>query len=1064
MSIEVRIPLTLRLDHALSGRAIGAEVGDAVDAAVGRALEEMDREVIEPRGGYAWPRFHAPAFTWSAGRSAPSGEWRAAIEADVERALANAVARAPDSSARPLSDAPEVLPEHPVERFDPRRVRGANYLVPSYDGDVPAPEEPVTLDRIERSGRWLQTHEIQFWRWHGPDSGLIERLRAFLNDLPAGSVQAGALGLLYQGPGTDGGDTIRVALLNVGSATAGSVGADLLRTFPLGGFQQFAADADAGRPVRETVFNEAHIVKGRPIAGHDDAREAARAHFLGKLRLSATPQDGEPPEHAAMRQFVERVVGQLEFVHPEGSFAEFVLPSGGSYVCSVPRTSFSGTSLRVMPVLRLRERPTEGEGVGGGAGGRGREGRGEGGGGDAAETSGAGGGPGTGEAEGEGTDDDAGVAGDGRRGSPLADPDADDREGPTRFYPVGPGGEVVEIDLGPFNGEPSLDELGELGDALRRLMQQIAFRLEMPMGDYAGSFSIAAAQMIGIRASGVAAEARTTARVTRAAQSGGGNLGDVDMVPSRSPAVTVIRYVAGTCPLLTRLQHRMVDVYNVPSVAASITGWREGQPVGWALDFYKSYTPKLRTSVGSLFIRTCQIKMLELLRSSKREIDARLDGFDAYYPMVRSMVLGIVAGEAELEELRRQLSEAQARSGDFSARVAETYRDWRAARHALTTSLSGQILNVSALTSSASGTQGAIVETPDGLRIRDRHGRTWSAADLDQAIAFRRGTAASIDPLIHQFRDIPEVVQTFQRSPQLSRWYLRSLLQEMQRNNAEITAEATSNAMFAFRAGKIRADLPNRTIPYTDVALQGIHLLTHEAIGDAFRGDRSYALGVQYVMNVELGRQSLMVFAETVSVIALAVICPPAAAALSVAYARIRYADAAERERLYGALIDPELILSRSEVEFDMFMGEFELALSIIPHARSLVRGGVTATRTVARRGLGAGAVSLGRRARRELLVSVGRQVKTGIARHVVREVLTDRALVLILPHVLEPVMTQVHREISVLSGQPLPPQAADAPALPEHLSEDEHQLIRRLEEYQEGSRDESLPDAEEAP
>jgi len=97
-------------------------------------------------------------------------------------------------------------------------------------------------------------------------------------------------------------------------------------------------------------------------------------------------------------------------------------------------------------------------------------------------------------------------------------------------------------------------------------------------------------------------------------------------------------------------------------------------------------------------------------------------------------------------------------------------------------------------------------------------------------------------------------------------------------------------------------------------------------------------------------------------------------------------------------------------------------------------------------------------------MVSVGRQVKTGIARHIVREILTDRGMAMILPQVLGPVMMQVHREISVLSGQPVPPEAAGAQPIPEHLSENENELIRRLQEYQEGERDESLPGAEDAP
>ena len=96
-------------------------------------------------------------------------------------------------------------------------------------------------------------------------------------------------------------------------------------------------------------------------------------------------------------------------------------------------------------------------------------------------------------------------------------------------------------------------------------------------------------------------------------------------------------------------------------------------------------------------------------------------------------------------------------------------------------------------------------------------------------------------------------------------------------------------------------------------------------------------------------------------------------------------------------------------------------------------------------------------------MVSVGRQVKSGIARAVVREVLTDRALNLILPLVLGPLMSEIHREISVLTGQPVPPRAPGG-SQPDLLTEDENQLIGRLQEYQERSHDEDLPDAEEQP
>jgi len=949
MSLEVRIPLTLRLDPTLVGTGVGGELADAVEAATGRALAEMDRELIAPRGGYAWPRFNRPDFTWGGGLEDVSDAWRGDVEAEVLRALEGAITRSPDSSRDPLSRAPEVVPQNPSEWLDPRRLHGESYFVPSYDGDIPAPDQPVSLTRLSQNRGWLETHRLEYFEWTGSEAALADRLLGYLNDLPAGAVSSGPLGLFFTGSHPEGGLTHRIAVLNVNQATAGNVSARFLRSFMIGGFIQQSADQEEGQIVSVGYWSEAYITVLRSVQGVEDAQAAVRTDLFGRLNVSPEPVENEPRERPILRRFIHRFAANIRYAHPDGVVGKFEIPGRGFYYCSIPQQSFSGNALRILPVFAIGPRPQEegGDGDAGGAGGQGEagEGRGGGGQGDGGDGDGQGQGQGAGDGVGDG---EGGRGGSGqRRGSPLADPDAEGGEGPSRFYPIGRGGEEVEINLGPFMGEPGLDELGDLAIPLRRLMRQIAFRLEMPMGKYAGSFCIAAAQMIGVRVSGVAGMAETTPRITRAVAPGSGNLGDVEMPPTRSPSITMIRYIAGTCPILTRLQHLVVETYGIERVADLITGRRQGNPVGWALDFYKSYTPEMKNSVGYLFIRSCQIKMLELLRNSKTEIDGRLNSFDTCYPMVRSMILGLIANEAELDRLRRQLSEAKANRGDFSASLAESYRSWREARHALTTSLSGQILNLSSLTTISDDTEGTIVETPQGLRIRDRHGRNWSEEDLEQAIAFRHGTAASIDPLIHQFRDIPEVVETFQRSPTLSRWYLRSLLEEMQSNNAEITATTISDDMFAFRAGKIREDLPQRTIPYTDLSLQGIHLMVHEAIGDAFLGDRSYALGVQYVMDVELGRQALIVFAETVSVIALAVICPPAAAALGAVYAGMHYADAAEIEQLYGSLIDPELILNRAEVEFDLFMAEFELALSIIPEAGSLVRGGVTATRTL---------------------------------------------------------------------------------------------------------------------
>ncbi len=1055
MSIEVQIPLSLQIDPALAGQPISHDVSQAVSAAVARALTEMDSELIAPRGGDAWPIYNVPEFTWGAQAAAQNPLWKRQIAVEVHRAISDAVMRSPQSAADAVRGAPNVMPGNPSEPYDARRVRGDSYMLQSYNGEVPAADIPISITHFNSSAlRDLhETHGLTLWRFEGSLDALGRRIGGYLADQPQGLLRQGATqSVLYLGTDDRGEAGWIVAVFTVGEIAEDNVSINMIRRFSIGGkITNIKQDGINSASGSINLGQQCRLLKGRPVANSEELSAAIAARFFRVLDLPSQAPSNETTEQAGQREMALRLAQESAqtMVYQTGFLGDFEY-SGTSLMCTFPQLSFSGSSLSMIPVYRVRELPAEGDGEGGGAGGEDEDG---------------GGNAGTGNSDAETAD-----GGVGQRRSILGevDPNAPAFDGPTRFYPTSPNGDAVEIDLGPFMGEPSLDELGETGDHIRRKIRQIAFRLEMPEGNYCGAFCIAAAQMVGIRAASVANYTETSNQATTIATGDTGNLGSVQMPTELTPAIRVIRYVAEVVPLMTDLQHFMVDIYNIPRIASLITGRRANDPSGWALDFYKAYTPALKSSVGHTFIRTCQIKMLELLRHSEKHINTRLLNFDTYYRMVRSQILGMIATEAKLHELLAMLTEAAAKDNDFGANVAEVYSSWRSARHALSMSLSDQILNLSQLDPSGREVEGTVASVAGVLRVTDADGRVWTKEELEQAIASVHGAAASIDPLIHQFRDIPEVVQTFRENPRLSRWYLKSLLGEMKQKNMESQVRTRSDNMFAFRAGKIREDLPNRTIPHTDIALQGIHLMAHEAIGDAFGGSRAYAIGVQYVMNVELGRQGLITFGETVSVIALAVVCPPAAAALGAVYAVVHYQQASEIDDLYGGLIDPELILNRAEVEFDLFMSEFEIALSVIPELGSVVRGAVTVGRTVGRNGAVAGVRALSTRARRELLVSVGHAVKAGITRSLVREVLMDRGMALILPQVLGPLMMEINRTISVTTGRRVAPRGATAPpagdAEQTPLLEDENALIERLREYQEGDRDEDLPDASEAP
>ncbi|WP_404385375.1 hypothetical protein [Caenispirillum salinarum] len=1046
MPVEVHIPLTLRLDPALARGEHLAEVEAAVSAAARRALAEVDAEVIAPRGGYAVPRLHAPTFTWAGGAAALPRDWRQDAERAVSAGLQAAVAAAPNTAGAKLSEAPEPVPAAPRDRIERRRRRGGRYRIPSYAGgtaDVPiymaGPEAPA-IDR--------DTQRVRLWAWDGSDAEhLRQSIGRFLLTVPDSHAPLGQpVGVLLAVPGA-----YAVVVVKVTQRGEGRL------------FYRHVANFEIGQSVHRTEIDDqgdvsvsggamptaprATLRKLVPVGG---AEAYLRERYHEMARQILAPEGATLD--AAMRETLDDHAASAakSLIHKQGYLAALETPGDATW-CSVPADAFPESTLTVFPMTHIAPRAEKAGEDGGDVAGTG-----------AGEDSGAGG---------AGVDGDAG-AGGGRRGAAFGEPvPGEGLAGPAAFYPASPDGTTVELDLDALNGEPSLDELGRFGEALRRLMRQIAYRLEMPEGDHCGSFAVAAAYMIGVRASSVAAHAETAQSSTRPTPGGGGNLGSIDMAPERSRAVQVMRYVAGVTPLLTRFQHLMVEVYDLPPVKRMITGTFEDDGLGWALAFYKRYAPTVERATGTLFKRTCQIVMLQLLRASEQQIRARLDNMDRYYGQVRALILGLVAPEADLRQLRDRLREDAAWSGDSSAMIGQVYSSWKEARGALVTSLSQQVLDEHALRHPGGGEVGEIVRTPQGARIRDADGRLWSIAELEQAIAFRHGMATSVDPLIHQFQDIPDVVAAFRQSPGAARAYLESLLQEMLANNAEMQRKTKAEDDFAFLSGKISDDLPNRTVPYTSYKLQGVHLLAHEAVGDAFQGDRAYASGIDFVMSVELGRQGLLAFGETVSLLTLAVLCPPLAIVAGAGLAAASYADAAEQTRLYGAMIDPEAILSRAQVEMDLFLAELEVVLSAIDVAVPVLKTAGAGARVVRRQGIAAGVGAMGRHARRRFMDSMAEQARHGIEVAVAKEVLTEQGMGQVMPLVLGPLMREIHREITIGAGGQSGPGAQAGPGVPAVpaaagpvADEPENALIQRLEEYQEGLRDESLPSAEEAP
>lgn len=1032
MGVRVQMPLRLRLPgpDAAEGPA-----GEALDIALarglGQALERAEAEVFTPRGGYARPRPMPPSFVWQDAGGRIDGPARARIEARIAAAIDRSLT---DRRLHRDVDAAEVLPADASEPVDWRRMRGPVYRLHSYEGgpdeaDIATGGDAPVVDSADLADFW--------WHWDGTEAALFDQLASYVRAFHA-ETRPRRAGAIFHGT-RDGRTGIYALHFELHwSRTEFRFGR--WRYLYL---EQFRVVEERGlrRKSEPPTGSYRHEIVG-DYSGPEQLRRLVTGPFLAANGLPETAPENESPPQSRLRAVSARAID--EFVAAHGAAADQVLSVlrtdlGSQYFFAVPRDSFLGERRWLLQGLWETREVARGEG--------------------------------------EGVGEDGGGAAP-PSGSPFGEPGAEPADGRGSLYPrVQVGGETLTLDLSPFLKEPSVDDLGQAGEPLKRLIRRIAYRLEMPEGRYCGAFLIAAAQIIGARAALAGEAAVVLPRATRRVEAGSGNLGDIDIEPEHTPAVQLLRFVGGTCPLVTQLTRVMTHVYSLPLVHKHHFGRYRGQPSGWLLHFHMVHTPAMTLSVGHLYMRACQVMMLQVLRASAVEIQTRIDNFDRYFPVFEGLVTGLVAEEAELRRLRDTLQRVLSMvAPSFQTSVSLAVTSWREARRALSTDISDQILNVSDAIGGIDMPRGRPFRRPDGSwAIRDAEGRAWTMAELEAAIQMRSSAAASIDPLINQLADIPEVVDIFRHRPWMARAYLWTLLNEIRANNVEITAEVSASFEYAFRSGKIREDLPNRDIPGTSVRLQGVHLLAHQAIGDAFARDHWYGTGVDYVFDVELGRLGLINFLEVSLTLTVAVLCPPAGAALGAVFAGIHYAQAEERMQISRAVTDPDALFDRAELELDLFMAELEIVLSIIPELGSISRGAARGAAVVGRQGLRRGAARLGVEARRALMRSVARQARHGLPRAFVAALATDRVMAMLLPQVLGPVIQAVDAEVRMMTAAAAPAAAAAAgtgagagtgapdtearPTSPEGIG-----FYARLDEHEPSPRDERRSSPGEQP
>ncbi len=533
----------------------------------------------------------------------------------------------------------------------------------------------------------------------------------------------------------------------------------------------------------------------------------------------------------------------------------------------------------------------------------------------------------------------------------------------------------------PFLAEPSLDELGPDGARLRTAVDEIAHRLEIESCRYTGQFCLMAIAAIHSHAVGLAdAVAVFGGGATTVARADGhGNLGGLELRPTG--ANVLLQRLAGTVPLLESLVHAMQDVYRAHD--ERIGGTYAGNWAGWTLHFLIEFGDAMADAVAMMFGETCRLLMLQLLDASKEHILARKAALPNLAHAFFVAILPELIALGELIGLQNRLDLAQHPGQGLEADYGGDSSDER--------------------------DPAVIYEAAVAVRIRDAHGREWTAAQLRERIAMRRGLTEELEPLVKHVRSVPATVAAMRPSEAATSAELGRLIDTMLSANADVRRRVEWSWEDAFKYGQIDGDLPGETPADIGRNLHGIHLLAHQQIAPYFGSSRLYAAGVQRLF---MGEHALEVVESLLvlgALVVVSVLCPPLGYVAGAALAIAQYADTAEKVEIRDALVNPEQVVDLAELDVEQFAAALGVVLALIPEAPAVVR---TAYRAGAA-ALEEGALSAARRValsalRRSAVAGMRRVVEEGFVKLVATELVKVEVLNAILGRALQPVLRSV--------------------------------------------------------
>jgi hypothetical protein len=456
---------------------------------------------------------------------------------------------------------------------------------------------------------------------------------------------------------------------------------------------------------------------------------------------------------------------------------------------------------------------------------------------------------------------------------------------------------------------------------LSHKVHEVAGLLHMSPGNYVGGFLIAA--MVHID--------RSCRTLTR----------------NRAPMAPQLRNLAAAFGAIKDLEREYITHMLSQDDKRCLRCPVAGHAAEWVAAFAGVFGSARDDAVASMFVTQCQDVLLQVLLASGDELSKRAQNFKSYMAMTRLLLTVMLADlpelmrlrEALLAELRRERVMTMGVGGGLTA-------GWIA--------VTGQVID--SLTADPV-TQEPAAETvasfKNGPKVYDGKGRWWTLAELDAVLSAERQQVTAIDPVLDKVSEVEDVVEKLRAAQVLDAYastaagqalttavddIFKSLLTDLIKENERWQRKAAADRNYAFGLANFTREDEGAE---TDIGakLSGIHKIAADRLRPAFTDPEAYVSGLRRLADTEIGKAELFEILNLVGLTVLAVVCAPLAFAVGVVQAVEGLETAFEHRDLQRAMLDADDILSKAQVEAEMWAAVINAALTVLPEIPSAVRG-----------------------------------------------------------------------------------------------------------------------------